>query len=368
MEFKEITSILLNKLNLNIKNNPSYKAVLSKFFELTNNKMYNYRIDVCKEIYKETKNLSKRIYKIDFDDMLINIEYEDINSSKIVEFSIMKENEEDYIVMLMEETGEKISNDTLAEVKFTPDQTIWKIGKSKTNGEGFYFDYKREIIKYDKNNKLINGSFDNELDEDFSKFFNVPIQDSRKYRLNYKQYVEYLNKCKKLGCMKALDKLYCSKEIIFGEVFEYNDLTNYFVDIEDELDDMEIDDETELEEEIEKRQAESIRRNELIKDNFKKSIGINGKFTMSKNLIINIETFIQSRDNTLFTKGFIIKKLDNKFKLYYVTITNEKITNINKEITLEEAQEMFYSHEFNKNIYGLTEFFEIKKGKSLKLD
>ena len=88
---------------------------------------------------------------------------------------------------------------------------------------------------------------------------------------------------------------------------------------------------------------------------------------MSRNLIVNIASYIDLNDNTLYTNGFVIRKLDNKFKLYYITVTNEEMTNINREITLAEAQELFYSYELNKDIEGLEDFFEIKKGRKLEL-
>ena len=88
---------------------------------------------------------------------------------------------------------------------------------------------------------------------------------------------------------------------------------------------------------------------------------------MSRNLIVNIASYIELNDNTLYTNGFVIRKLDNKFKLYYITVTNEEMININREITLAEAQELFYSYELNKDIEGLEDFFEIKKGRKLEL-
>lgn len=84
MEFKELIINILNKLNLNIKNNPSYKAILSKFFELTNDKMYNYRIDISKEIYDEIKDLSKNITKSRKDNRLIYIECKHKTYSKFI--------------------------------------------------------------------------------------------------------------------------------------------------------------------------------------------------------------------------------------------------------------------------------------------
>ncbi len=382
MEFKELIINILNKLNLNIKNNPSYKAILSKFFELTNDKMYNYRINISKEIYDEIKDLSKNITKSRDDNRLLYIECKDKTYPKFIEFTIEK-NQENYRVTLSEENGERVISVKMVNVRFTPQDTTWRISKDTTDPNGFYSDYERRKFKYDKNHKLIPNTFDDELDKEFSEIFNIPIKYCRKYRENFRQYADYLDKCKKLGAMKELDKSYCSKEIAFGEVFKYNDLTNYFVDtrtffdidgtteellendFDDENNDFENEDETldGLEYEV----SEPIRRNNIIRSNFKKTIGNKGEFTMSRNLIVNIASYIDLNDNTLYTNGFVLRKLDNKFKLYYITVTNEEMTNINREITLAEAQELFYSYELNKDIEGLEDFFEIKKGRKLEL-
>ena len=63
----------------------------------------------------------------------------------------------------------------------------------------------------------------------------------------------------------------------------------------------------------------------------------------------------------------ITKKIDNEYTLYFIKINSDKITSMSRPITLEQAREMYNSHEFNKNIYGLQEFFQINKDKTLKL-
>lgn len=362
MNFKEVLETILNVSDIKVKNNPNFKAILDKLYYLINTNDSNYKIDVNDEIYGRLNNI-KNVYKNSINDIIFSLEFINEETNKLIEFYLEKDSD-NYIITLALEEGDNLIDEKVAEVTIKPDITIWKVGKTRSNLEGYYLDYKMDLFKYDKYNKLINEDFSDELDIDFSKFFNVPVKDSRKYRTNFKQYIEYVNRTKKIGCMNALDKLYCKDKILFGETFKYNELDGYFVDFEDDFLDEDIDDIDELDD-IKNR---SLSRLNFIKEIFKKNIGINGEFTISQNLIMNIVTYIESEDNTINTKGFIVKKLNNKFTLYYLYITNDYIKKLSKEISLEEAQELFKSHEFNENIYGLNEFFQINKDKRLSLD
>ena len=84
------------------------------------------------------------------------------------------------------------------------------------------------------------------------------------------------------------------------------------------------------------------------------------EFIISKNLSLNIETFLYNYElKSIETSGIIIKKECTSYILYYLTIENDKITSIPKVLSKSEAQEL-YLNEFNNN-YSLDEFFEINK-------
>lgn len=387
MKLDKLVKEILTNIDISIKSNPSFIKILNEFLGVIKGVDKHYRIDVEESIYSKIENKHYNdTYKININDIILNVEYvESMDKGKIVSFTIQKK--KNYIVTFTVSDENNITKLVSAEVTFNENDTSWKVGTERVNNDGYYYEYNYNIFKFDKNHRPIKGNYDEELDKDFATFFNVPLKDARKYRKNFEANTDYLNKFKKIGCMNKLDELYCSDKIQFGESYTFDDLDNYFVNIEEDMfddvmedlddenedeetDDLEISDDSKMEEtdeELLKKYEDSFKRIDNIKSLIKSVTGKNGLFTMTQNLIMNISNYITSTDGILNTRGFIIKKLD-KYTLYYVVINGKGITHMSREISLKEAQELFYSHEFNKNIFGLNEFFEIDKDNSLKLD
>lgn len=387
MKLDKLVKEILTNIDISIKSNPSFIKILNEFLGVIKGVDKHYRIDVEESIYSKIENKNYNdTYKININDIILNVEYvESMDKGKIVSFTIQKK--KNYIVTFTVSDENDITKLVSAEVTFNENDTSWKVGTERVNNDGYYYEYNYNIFKFDKNHRPIKGNYDEELDKDFATFFNVPLKDARKYRKNFEANTDYLNKFKKIGCMNKLDELYCSDKIQFGESYTFDDLDNYFVNIEEDMfddvmedlddenedeetDDLEISDDSKIEEtdeELLKKYEDSFKRIDNIKSLIKSVTGKNGLFTMTQNLIMNISNYITSTDGILNTRGFIIRKLD-KYTLYYVVINGKGITHMSREISLKEAQELFYSHEFNKNIFGLNEFFEIDKDNSLKLD
>lgn len=387
MKLDKLVKEILTNIDISIKSNPSFIKILNEFLGVIKGVDKHYRIDVEESIYSKIENKHYNdTYKININDIILNVEYvESMDKGKIVSFTMQKK--KNYIVTFTVSDENNITKLVSAEVTFNENDTSWKVGTERVNNDGYYYEYNYNIFKFDKNHRPIKGNYDEELDKDFATFFNVPLKDARKYRKNFEANTDYLNKFKKIGCMNKLDELYCSDKIQFGESYTFDDLDNYFVNIEEDMfddvmedlddenedeetDDLEISDDSKIEEtdeELLKKYEDSFKRIDNIKSLIKSVTGKNGLFTMTQNLIMNISNYITSTDGILNTRGFIIRKLD-KYTLYYVVINGKGITHMSREISLKEAQELFYSHEFNKNIFGLNEFFEIDKDNSLKLD
>lgn len=387
MKLDKLVKEILTNIDISIKSNPSFIKILNEFLGVIKGVDKHYRIDVEESIYSKIENKHYNdTYKININDIILNVEYvESMDKGKIVSFTIQKK--KNYIVTFTVSDENDITKLVSAEVTFNENDTSWKVGTERVNNDGYYYEYNYNIFKFDKNHRPIKGNYDEELDKDFATFFNVPLKDARKYRKNFEANTDYLNKFKKIGCMNKLDELYCSDKIQFGESYTFDDLDNYFVNIEEDMfddvmedlddenedeetDDLEISDDSKMEEtdeELLKKYEDSFKRIDNIKSLIKSVTGKNGLFTMTQNLIMNISNYITSTDGILNTRGFIIRKLD-KYTLYYVVINGKGLTHMSREISLKEAQELFYSHEFNKNIFGLNEFFEIDKDNSLKLD
>lgn len=373
MNLEMVIKDILSNIDLDIKNNISFKKLLDEFLSSVKGVKTHYRIDLEDSIYSKIGSKYKNTYSTNLNDIILNVEYvESMDKGKIIEFTIQKK--ENYVVTFMVSDEEDITKLVSVEVKFDKDTTTWKVGTERVNEDGFYYEYNYDMFKFDKKHNLLNGDYSEELDKDFSDFFSVPLSDARKYRTNFNKYSEDVNKYKKIGSMNRLDNLYCSDKIQFGEAYRFNDLENYFVCVDEDI----IEEDEDLEEDINDDQIEdycdkimsmyeeSYKKIDNVKSLIKSVTGDKGLFTMSQNLIMNITSYITSNDDILSTKGFIIRKLD-KYTLYYVYITSNGITHMSKDISLKEAQDMFNSHEFNKSILGLNEFFDTDRGNSLKL-
>ncbi len=374
MDLETIIKEMLSLVDKDIKNNPSYKRITKELFKMIK-ECTNYRIDICEDLYNSLNHKNDKVFIVnDFDTLF----YIDCEGNKNISFGINKNNNYsiDFVVTIENEIYSSITT----QIIFEKDLTTWKISQEDVNDDGYYYSYLFNVYKYDKNHQLINDTFENELDNDFSKIFNVPLKDAKEYRKNFKKHREYLNKSKKIGVMQKLDELYCGRELLFSEVFLFNDLDDFFIDFSTEMieegmkvqyedDDEEflIDEETELDEDLTEKYEKALDKLDIIKNNIRKVTGSNGEFTMTNNLCMNITTYLKSKDDILVTKGFIIKKIDNEYTLYLIKINSDKITSMSRPITLEQAREMYNSHEFNKNIYGLQEFFQINRDKTLKL-
>ncbi len=375
MDLETIIKEILSLIDKNIKNNPSYKRITKELFKMI--KGYtNYRIDICEDLYNSLNHKNDKVFIVNNFDTLF---YIDCKGDKRISFGFNKNDNYSIDFIIMQEDENDIINNIITQIIFDKDLTTWKINQEDVNDEGHYYSYSHNIYKYDKNHQLINDTFENELDNDFSKIFNVPLKDAKEYRKNFKKYREYLNKSKKIGVMQKLDELYCGRELLFSEVFVFNDLDDFFIDFSTEMIeegmDFELEEEIvepeeefeEIDEELREKYERALNKLDKIKNNIKNITGINGEFTMTNNLCMNITTYLKSEDDILFTKGFIIKKIDNEYTLYFIKINGDKITSMSRPITLEQAQEMYNSHEFNKSVYGLQEFFQINKDKTLKL-
>lgn len=358
MDLKSTIKNILSSINLEIESNLSFKALLSKLYNIINEGVERYRIDLEPSIYILNKGKFDNIHPIDINDIVFNLEI--INEeNEVIEFLIQYKGE--YVVTLVKGNEDEISEVKNCEVMFKDNSTIWKVGEEVANESGYYYKYEYEMYELDSNNKVVNKSFDSELDKDFSDFFNIPINEARKCRLNFDDNIDYVNKKKTIGSMKRIDDLYSGKEVLFAEVFSINDLDGYFVDLslseEDDMDEvyaMELDD--------------AISKLDSIKSKLIHVLGNNGKFVMTQNLSMNISHYIESEEDILNTSGFIIRKLNNIYTLFYVNITDENITHIAINKNLEDLKELYYSHDFNKEIYGVKDFFGIDKDKGYSLN
>lgn len=358
MDLKSTIKNILSSINLEIASDLSFKALLSKLYNIINEGVERYRIDLEPSIYTLNKGKYDNIHPIDINDIVFNLEF--INEeNEVAEFIIQYKGE--YVVSLVKSNEEEISKVKSCVVMFKDNSTIWKVGEEEANENGYYYNYEYEMYELDKSNKVVNKNFDDELDKDFSDFFSVPINEARKCRVNFNDNIDYVNKRKTIGSMKRIDDLYSGKEVLFAETFSINDLDGYFVDLS-------IPDDEDIDDVYASELDDAINKLESIKSKLTHVLGNNGEFVMTQNLSMNISHYIESEDDVLNTSGFIIRKLNNIYTLFYINITDENITHIAINKNLEDLKELYYSHDFNKEIYGVKDFFGIDKDKGYSLN
>lgn len=87
---------------------------------------------------------------------------------------------------------------------------------------------------------------------------------------------------------------------------------------------------------------------------------------MTLNLVTNIRLFLSGKVKGLNTSGLIIRKIDTEYTAFYISLTKETMCVIPKPLSKEELLEIYTSHEINKHIFSLPEFFGMDK--KYKLD
>ena len=65
--------------------------------------------------------------------------------------------------------------------------------------------------------------------------------------------------------------------------------------------------------------------------------------------------------SSISTNGFIIKKVNDVYTLYYVNIKENNLLVIPKILTLEELKTIYYNNPKNEEIDGLKEFLGISR-------
>lgn len=86
-------------------------------------------------------------------------------------------------------------------------------------------------------------------------------------------------------------------------------------------------------------------------------IGCDGEVIMSDNLYQNLVGLLMKLDaEVLSTNGFIVKKNQVGYILYYVYLALDEVRVIPKEITEREAHEIFLRSPLNEKVEGLKEF------------
>ena len=229
--------------------------------------------------------------------------------------------------------------------------TFLKHNYNVSTEDEYYLDYKTDYYKYDS--KFIRKVIlfvDQLKDNDFIEFFSVESERVRDCRLHFKENIEYINCSKVKGIMKTIDEAYMENGIVLSSVMQSEEIFDKIIH-------------EELEDEIISEDDIVSERLDILENMLRAYIGYDGEFVFSYNLLFNIRTYLRNMIPFLSTNGIILRKLGNEFTIFQVYFAHENLIVISKDISKEEARNLYESYYDNETTPGLKEFFEIIKEK-----
>lgn len=328
--------------------------------------------------------------KQQFLDLLGNIEIDNVN---IILGSIYSEDEEiknHNNITILPFKNKQEENDILIEIESDNYSYAFEIFKEQVSYSGYYYDsdllihtesydYKRErgLRKLTKISEVIDrndcyedysieitsidkkGNTKKDITEEnkiFGEKFGIDLEKAEFYRRHFKENKNYINECKVRSEMEYEDNA-SSNEWSFSMPFNITDLDlvfNFDFDTNEEhlyqalswiytLEDLEV----------------ARQRIEFLKELLINVIEKESEIIIENNLYLNLSAFIyNSSTEFLTTKGRIVKKINGKLYLYIIEIKNNQITYLKKDLTLEEASNIY---DRNIDVEGLKEFLEINR-------
>lgn len=215
---------------------------------------------------------------------------------------------------------------------------------SKTEELNWITDYSYDINVYDKDGKPISIDLEDDKDIEFSKEFCIPEEEARKYRLHFKEYIDFLNESRLKGINKEVysninDSMFCPP-------FKLEDMEVF---LKEELDKM-------AGEEPEEYKS-SGKLNNIIKS-LKEIIGPSEEIILSEDLYDAFSNYLLGiLDKILANDGLIIKKIRGQYILYYIHIENDKIMGIHEILNDNSIEKIIEANQTNQHLESLNDFF-----------
>jgi len=373
MNIKEILNILFKHLDKNLQKNQSLIKVKDTFLHVIEEVETPYYITINESLYDLIEEFHDHI-------TIVPIPYSEtvifeISSHGVHDIDFVLRKINDYYYVNFATSIQNINGffDSInIDIVINNETTTWKIEEVSTDSNGYYESYNGEIHSFNKNSEELKLDNIEEInDKNFSEFFGVPLELSREYRLNFEKYKKEINNYYIQKQINRVDELY-KDNTLFVPPFFINELSDYLIkDYEEELKSEQEDEDHSLDEEYEE-EAEILsfnkvkKRAEYIQNELIKRTGSRELFTMTYNFYLNLSTFLFLNNEKLNTKGIILRKLEDKYTIYYIYLENKGIMLMPKSLTDEEVESLYNSSKQNKTIIGINEFFNKAKKRKLK--
>lgn len=375
MDKKEILDIVSDLLPKEIRDNKSFKKVVSEFRDALDDINIT-TVNVREDIVEKDRRLQSESMitpgqvssPVLFSMLSRDCEFVvEVSNIPMISFNMLKSLGEDY--------QEEID----IEIIIRDCSTTRKDVKYHTNRSGYYFDYEADMSCYNKDGDEVElENKEHFLDDDFAGIFGISIEDARECRLNFDQYADSLNEIKVQIYLDGVDEMEGS---IFLPPFSMSDLgvllTGMCEDPEEEGSDKddgetyeeEADEEAydedengeeseEIDDYIDEGALENVGR---VKEELVNFMGEEGQFIMSRSIFYNINDYVKGRVLLLAIKGMFVRKLNGEYTVFYVSITNDSVICIPKKVSPKEAKKLYDANRENQYIEGLDDFFGISK-------
>ena len=342
MNFLEMLDSVCENMLGDLLENKSFEEIVFQIKEvyssLDNSQKDNYSFRVREDILGEMDWYDEdKIYPIpeDFSN-LCGIE---IGNERL--FFAVREKDREYYIVLMGSIKNGHYYDTLINLKIKDDVTHWDILSVVKDENEYYYDYKREYFSKSRDGMLIiSEDVEDKKDEDFGNFFGISKDKVKEVRLNFAKNRELLNNSLASKDMMEEDKKYSIDNVVFDGPFIMSELWSLI-----------------LASELIEVKEEGKRRLEAIVSNVINSIGSEGEFVISHNLLMNMQAYVYMDYNILNTTGYVVRKDSLGYTLFNVNITHNGVMVIPSSVSKDNLRTLYNSSSNSEHTKELDEFF-----------
>lgn len=345
---------ILNKLPKRIKNDIYFQnlksIVLNELCSVDVNMLCD--IGVAQKIYEEL-DVELLNYTYPINDALVYALYS--LDGIIVEFGVRKEKDA-YLVQLTKVEKGKETKTILVKYK---DKSLIETIESERD-LGYYKNYDIEIYCYDNLYKeLEDVDIEAIKDSLFAQQFCLAEDIARSIRKHFQDFAfQVSNIGTSLKMMRSDADLSQENLFLFREPFYLRDFKNYMCQ---EYAKFSVADGKKVYDMSLINDLVCIDRIDLILFNLVNLIGEDSYVIISDNIFRNLSLVLSGyAANAINTSGVIMKKSELGFIMYSVNITSNNVSSVRKELTLEEAREIYDANPLNSLVEGLNDFFDVR--------
>ncbi len=191
-------------------------------------------------------------------------------------------------------------------------------------------------------------------DDEFAYTFGIPIEFAEFFRKNFRKYAKYLNDSKEKAEMEfELEELSDETRYQFKSPFYVSDLLSFFNNEErKKVKDVSLDS-------LEKCSFKENERINYLTKLLLDTVGCDGEIVIPESLYSIFTNYLYNMNSFIHAKGVIIKKMEDKYIIYYVDFTKGNTICIPCQIDTEHLHMLYYKSDENANVEGLKEFFGI---------